>query len=159
MGLKFDKDFAEKLELRLRQIGERAVDGVVDEMRKGAKDIQQLAKDYAPYADVAHGGSPNSRQHLQSAIEIKEEKDGRRKSFRVFVNGNRIGNDGKLIGTYALLMHEFMAPGEPDIYQPSESTQAKPGAGGKYLARAYKETYKKILKAAADRARNAFGRF
>jgi hypothetical protein len=153
MGLTFDKNMARALELRLTQTGDRAVKGISDVMREGAEEIQKLAQDYAPYAPPELGGSEVEREHLQAAIEIAEDRGGvnRRLQMTVFVNGRRHGKGGKLIGSYAFLMHELLSPYGAPVFQARAGTLAKGRAGGKFLERAYRDTYKKILTAAREK--------
>jgi hypothetical protein len=158
VGLKFNPDFAAALTLTLQQTGHKAVDGVAQVMREGGEEIAELAKDYAPY----DASSPAGRGHLQDAIEVKTERTGinGRLVVTVWVNGNRLGNGGKRIGEYAFLMHEFLAPyGNPAIFHAGPGTLAKGSkAGGKFLERAYRDTYKSILQRAAERARAILSR-
>jgi hypothetical protein len=98
MGVKVSG--VEKLLYSLRQIGEQAVKGVSDEIRKGAYDIRDLAREYAPVDEgnleeailiEINQGDINGR--LQAFVYIDMEKAARKSS-----TGN--------VGGYAMRMHE-----------------------------------------------------
>lgn len=149
------EELARRVSLDIRQIGERAVKGVSQDIRDGGEAIAELAREYAPYAApwLEHNaGSEDPEAHLEAAIETKEIPDpSRRVAIRVFVNGNKPGHDGKPIGQYAYLMHEHEG-------EWSESTLEKPGAGSHYLLRAYQERADAIQQRAENTARKVFGK-
>jgi hypothetical protein len=154
---------AERVKVAIENHFEGAVKGINQVMREGAKEIELLAKDYAPYAPPELGGSEDPRRHLQEAIETKEEpKPGRRIALTVFVNGRRGGRvlgNGRVvsIGTYAWLMHEGLSPFGSGAYSAREGTLSKsPQAGGKFLERAYRDQRRMIINNAAEAARRAF---
>jgi hypothetical protein len=138
VGLTFDADFGEKLTVSLTQTGERIVASVNDVLADSAEEIQRTAQWYAPEDSGA----------LEEAIKVKKQRGGLRgrNVFTVFVDPNVRNPDGTYVGSYADLMHEFLAPyGDPAIYFPGKGTRSKgPQAGGKYLARAFQDIRQRI---------------
>ena len=143
MGMEIEG--ADRLEFLLTQLGEKASAGVVDQMRKEAIAMRDLARKFAP---VDHG-------NLEEAIKVQTlggERDnaGRftRKSFSVFVDMNMKGHDGRPISQYAYLMHEHLTPYGP--YNLGPNSQAKQEGqremvGGMYLERAAVEVSEGIM--------------
>lgn len=153
---------AERFKVTILNRYAKAVKGINMVLRDGAKEIQLLAQEYAPYAPPELGGSEDPRRHLQDAIEVKEEGDPQAKTFggkglkvTVWVNGRRQGRitaAGRVIsiGTYAWLMHEGLSPYGSGAYHARAGTISKnPYAGGKFLERAYKDQKQMIIKNAA----------
>ena len=65
-----------ELELKLLQVGDRAVNGMSDRMRKHAVLIRNLARDYAPVKSGL----------LEENIDYETIKEGRRNAYVVFVD-------------------------------------------------------------------------
>lgn len=146
---------------KLDQVGTRAQKHLVEVMRKGAEEIKELARDYAPYAPVELGGSPDQRRHLQEAIKVGEDRSGtnRRTSVFVYVDGAMQGAGNVYIDDYAWKMHESLSPYGSGLWHAREGTIAKgPYAGGQYLARAFKDQYKLIIRMAETYARKEFSK-
>ena len=151
----------ERVRVNLSQEGDRAVKGISDVLRKGAEDIKELARSMAPFRNPGdHGGSTDMDHHLDRAIDVKETTDSnRRLALTVFINGRKLGNDNKKIAQYAFLIHEGLTPYGSGEFKASDGTLGKgPQAGGKFMERAYKELYKKILSNAVERTRKVFGK-
>jgi len=144
---RFDPDF---LVGEINQAGERAVKGVSDMMKKEGEQIQELARDYAPYDDG----------YLEKSIKVQSGKDENgRVAVTVYVDGSTPAAGGKAVGDYALLMHEGLGPYGSGYYKPGEGTMAKIyagfKAGGKFLERAFKERTRTLVEKAAAAARRA----
>lgn len=146
----------EKLQFLLTQLGDKATDGVVDQMKKEAFAMRDLARKFAP---LDHG-------NLEEAIKVETLGGGRgangrfvRKSFSVYVDGNMKGYDGRPIAEYAYIMHEHLTPYGP--YNLGENSQAKQEGqremvGGMYLERAAAEVSDGIMNRLIEVARTYF---
>jgi hypothetical protein len=125
----------EELMLKLSQTGERAIRGVSDEIKDGAKDIQDLARLQAP---VDEG-------NLEDAIKVEFERTGinRRVEAFVYVDGDQEADDGKVVGDYAPRMHE----GTYNLGPRSKIKQSAAGVivGRKFLERAVDDLAPKII--------------
>lgn len=146
----------ETLQFLLTQLGEKATDGVVAQMRKEAFAMRDLARKFAP---LDHG-------NLEEAIKVQtlggeRGPNGRftRKSFSVFVDMNMKGYDGRPISEYAYLMHEHLTPYGP--YNLGKNSQAKQEGqremvGGMYLERAAVEISEGVMNRLIEVARGYF---
>jgi hypothetical protein len=143
MGIKVHG--VESLLMRLHQTGERAVKGVSDEIRKGAYEIRDLAREYAPEREG----------NLEAALSIEvntADINGRLQAF-VYVDEthparrSRTGN----VGGYAMRMHE-------SFYNLGPKSRAKDAGRGivgrKYLERAAAELGPEIMERVTTRVRN-----
>lgn len=135
---------AEELRYLLKQAGQKAVKGAIDQMRKEAQKIADLARQMAP---VDEGD-------LEKAIIVTEEGGGRDSSGRFARKQLSVGVDmdapagfnkrGEQItvGAYAYVMHEHLAPfGKFGLGPLSRLKQSRQSVmvGGKYLERALAE--------------------
>lgn len=134
MGVKIEG--VEKLLLNLRQIGEHAVKGVSDEIRRGAYEIRDLAREYAP---VDEG-------NLEEALSIEINRDdinGRLQAF-VYIDVGHAARKSVTgdVGGYAMRMHE-------GFYKLGPKSRAKDGGrrrvGRKFLQRAADELSEEIM--------------
>ena len=110
MGVEVDG--VEELMVLLRRAGQKAAKGALDQMRKEAAEIQQLARQMAP---VDEGD-------LEKAIVTREVGGGRDESGRfasksiiIEVNGDApagLDKEGRprTVGQYAYIMHEHLTP-------------------------------------------------
>jgi hypothetical protein len=144
------------LEARLNQIGDRAVKGVSDVMRRAAIRIRDLARAYAP---VKTGLLERS---IDYAV-IRDDK--RRNSYIVFIDLDEIkvntkGNV-KELGDYAFLMHEGLSPYGSGAFKLGKKSAAKRArgkkVGGRFLTRAAKDGLGDILGEAAKEVRRVTG--
>jgi hypothetical protein len=150
MGLKANFNPGQ-LEFSLRQIGERAVKGMSERMRRTVVKIRDLARDYAPHLTG----------DLESAIEYAQIKDGRRNAFVVFVDLDRTHGKNKDVGDYAFLMEENLRPygrkSIPRSYQLGALSRQKAAGGkkvgGRFLARAIKEGTDELMADLAEEVR------
>jgi hypothetical protein len=135
MGLEVEG--IEELAFLIEQVGEKAKDGVVEQMRKEAFAMRDLARKMAP---MDHG-------NLEEAIKVETTGGGRnslgqftRKSFTVYVDMNMPSYDGRGIARYAYIMHEQLYPAGPlNLGENSILKQlGQPDAmvGGLYMTRA-----------------------
>lgn len=121
---------------RLARIGKQTSDAELARLRRGAREMERLAKMYAP---VDEG-------YLEEAIVTKEtrvETLNRRYEILVGVDPDRLGPGYTDYGyRYDIAMHEGFVNGEP--YQLGPKSLAKQAAlgvrvGPKYLKRAFDE--------------------
>lgn len=145
MGVKVSG--VEELIAQLSQIGKKADRGVADELRRGAEEIAQLAREQAP---VDEG-------NLEDAIKAEEDRSGinGRIQTYVYVDSNHPAEDGKTVGDYAEFMHE-------GSYQPGPLSVAKARGNGrivgrKFLERAVDELKPEIVKRVASRLKRDIG--
>lgn len=132
-----------QFEFSLRQIGDKAVKGMAERMRKTIITMRDLARDYAP----------RKSGDLESAIEYALVKDGRRNSFVLFVDLDKIHGSkaSKTVGDYAYLMEEQLRPygRKGKAYKLGRISLAKAATGkkvgGRFLARAIEETTKDLM--------------
>ena len=131
----------------LQQTGEKSSTVALDEMRNQAVILRDLARSYAPV----------DKGNLEEAIQILEDYGGlnRRKRVFVYVNTARSVGRGKSIGTYAMAMHEALAPYGSGSFRLGRKSRAKRAAGnkvgGKFMSRARRDRAKAIVKAINDR--------
>lgn len=131
----------EELMWRLRQGGQRAVKGAINQMREEALDIRDLAREMAP---VDEGD-------LERSIKVREEGGGRgeggrftQKTLVIEIDGDVPAGKNKLgetvtVGDYAYIMHEYLTPfGRYGLGPRSQAKQDGSNVlvGGKFLERA-----------------------
>ena len=138
----------EELKFLLEQAGTTAMAGVLDQMRKEAKAIRDLAREMAP---IDHG-------NLEEAIVTKDEGGGRgaggrfqRKSIAVMINMELSVPErpGKTVGDYAWEMHEHLSPFGPlklGEYSEAKQQGQQVMVGGKFLERAADQVSKDMMK-------------
>lgn len=146
----------DELRYLLEQGGQKAVRGVVDQMRKEAEAIQKLAQEMAPL-DLGN---------LEEAIKVRELGGGRsrmgrfqKKSFEVFVDGDMPVPErpGKHISDYAWEMHQHLTPyGFLKLGKHSQAKQegSKEVVGGGYLERAVQKVSERMMGRLIDVARS-----
>jgi hypothetical protein len=155
MGIKMTSNVG-AMELRLDQIGERAVKGVAGVMRQHAIRIRDLAREYAPVKTGL----------LEKSIDYAVIKNGRRTSFVVFIDLDALkstGSEGNTteLGEYAFIMEESLRPygrkGKPLQLGKRSAEKRASGkkVGGRFLARAIVDGTKDILGDAAREVRRA----
>lgn len=147
------------LETKIAQLGERAVKGMSDKMRKHAVLVRNLARDYAP---VRSG-------MLEDNIDYVTVKDGRRNAYVVFVRleapRTRSNAAGQTrtdeLGDYAPLMEEGLSPYGRGRYKLGKRSRAKRASGkkvgGRFLARAVKDGTKTLMPELVDAVRRITG--
>ena len=120
------------LTFALTQIGERALRGISTVMEEEGAEIQALARSYAP---VDEGD-------LESAIKLEKDRSGEHGRTRVFVyvDMDAPADHGKVVGDYAMLMHEGLAPYGSGAFHLGklsiEKMMAGNNVGGKFMERA-----------------------
>lgn len=142
----------EALLANLSQTGDRAVRGVSDEIKRGAKKIQDLAREYAP----------EDEGNLSESIKVEVDRsgiNGRVQAF-VYVDGDAAAEDGT-VGDYALAVHEGVAPygsgGHGRIGEKSMAKDAGRGVvGGKFMERAVDQLQVEIAEDLTQAARKVF---
>lgn len=156
MGMEIEG--ADELAILLTQSGGKAVKGVLDQMRKEAAKIQELAQKYAP---IDHG-------NLEDAIKVRTQGGGRdesgrfgRKSISVFIDMNAPAFDGRTVGEYAYVMHEHLLPFGSGGYNLGKHSQAKQAGqseivGGRFLERAADDVSKDMMNRLINVARDYF---
>lgn len=109
---------------KLSQTGERAVRGVSEEIKEGAKDIQDLARLQAP---VDEG-------NLEDAIKVEVDRSGinGRIQAYVYVDSDQDTGDGRTVGEYSNYMHE-------GTYNLGPRSQIKQSAAGVVVGRKFLE--------------------
>lgn len=133
MGMGFAGGFTpENLVLALRQGGERVVRRAREAMKREADKIVLLAKSNAPV----------DKGDLEASIRAeKEYEDNKRLQINVMVGGGEVD-------TYAVQMHEGLAPYGSGAFHLGPGSRAKAAAGndvgGKYLERAFEARRDKI---------------
>jgi hypothetical protein len=127
-----------QLEVNLQQIGERAVKGMSDKMRRTAVKIRDLARDNAPH----------KTGDLERAIDYTTVKQGGRNAYVVFINVDALRSEGDgQIGDYAWIMERQLHPHGRQAglrrfnLGPGSLVKAAGGkkVGGRFLSRAVKE--------------------
>jgi hypothetical protein len=143
-------------EARLNQIGDRAVKGMSDRMRKTAIKIRDLAREYAPYKTGL----------LEKNIEYETIRDGRnRNAYIVYINldASRLGARQGELGDYAWIMHGSLRPygnkGKPLRLGPGSVAKAASGrkVGGRFLTRAVKDATANLRSDLASEVRRVTG--
>lgn len=134
----------ESLLTRLHQVGEHAVKGVSDEIRRGAYEIRDLAREFAP---VKEGD-------LEDALSIEvnqQDVNGRLQAY-VYVDESHYSRKSKTgtVGGYAMRMHE-------GFYKLGPKSKAKDGGTGlvgrKFLERAVEELAPEIMERVNNKIR------
>ena len=162
MGLDVRDNFdlqIRELEAKIRQVGPKAIKHGIEEMRKEGETISDLARDYAPIQDGK----------LWEAIKSEDADGGRddlgrrqRVSVSVYVDGSMPGSpswtgEDRLVGDYAMLMHEELGPYGSGRFQPGPLTALdSPPRGGKFLERAVKERASAFYQRMTERFRRFF---
>lgn len=152
MGVKVEG--IDELAYLIRQSGDKAAHGVVEQMRKEAKKMRDLARKMAPVDE----------HNLEKAIKMRElggnrDRRGRftRKSFEVFIDETAPGTRAESVGEYAYLMHEYLTPFGPYKLGP-KSRQKQAGqtemVGGAFLERAVDEVSQDMMDRLIDVARS-----
>lgn len=117
------------------QIGDRAMRGVSTVMIDEGEKIKELAKSNAP---VDEG-------NLEEAIKMEVDRGGihGRTRVSVYIDEAMEAGNNKVVGDYAILMHEGLAPYGSGAYNLGVKSQAKAAGGGdvggKFMERAIKE--------------------
>jgi hypothetical protein len=148
MGLKSNFNPGQ-LEFNLRQIGERAMVGMSGRMRKAAIKIRDLAREFAP---VLTGD-------LESAIDYAAVRDGRRNSYVVYVDLDKVHGGDKTVGDYAFIMEEQLRPygNRGKALHLGRLSQSKAAGGkkvgGRFLSRAIKEGTTELVNELAEEVR------
>jgi len=96
MGIKVRGDYGVKK--KLENISKRSSKGALREMRKGGKQIEELAKKMAP---IDEG-------NLEEAITYEEDRSGinNRIAIKIFVDEDKVVTAKKNVGDYALIVHD-----------------------------------------------------
>lgn len=143
-------------EARLNQIGDRAVKGMSDRMRKTAIRIRDLAREYAPVKSGL----------LEKSIDYVTIRDGKgRNAYVVYIDldAMRTGKRQGRLGDYAWIMHSQLRPygnkGKPFKLGPGSIAKAAGGrkVGGRFLTRAVKEATKNLRAEMATEVRKVTG--
>ena len=135
----------------ITQIGERAVRGVAAAMTEEAHFMAEVAKSYAP---VDEG-------NIERAIKVETDRLGTntRKRVSIIVDSDVASESGKLVGAYATLIHEGLAPYGSGFYQLGEKSirkmQAGNNVGGKFLERAVYENMPDLIRRVNEMAARA----
>lgn len=155
MGLTM-KYNAQQLEYLLNQVGERAVKGMSERMRKCAIRVRDLARDYAPIKTGL----------LEQSIDYKVIRDGRRNAYVVFIDldASRFSGEG-VLGDYAWVMHQQLHPYGRQIgekrYDLGRLSALKAGGGkrvgGRFLSRAIKDGTKELFTELVNEVRKVTG--
>lgn len=154
LDIKFKPDL---LEAAIAQLGDRAIKGMSDKMRKIAVRIRDLARDNAPHKtglleeEIHYGTKPGKNRRNTFVIWI--DLDAARKN----------GKKGEL-GDYAFIMEEQLRPhgrgaGKPLQLGPGSRDKARTGkkVGGRFLARAFIDATKNIENELAAEVRRVLG--
>jgi hypothetical protein len=129
------------------QRGERAVKGVSEIMLAESEKIAQMAQEFAPVDE----------HDLERAIMVEKDRTGtnRRLMTAVFVDESAVTEKGDaLVGEYALMMEEGLAPYGSGAFNLGEKSKEKARGGykvgGKFMARAFEEGKKRLMKRVRD---------
>lgn len=120
----------------LENVGKKTNRKALAEMRKGAQQIKELSKNYAP---VDEG-------NLEAAHKVMEDRQGLNNRVRIYVyiDESMAGTGkNKTVGDYATVMHE----GTYDLGPLSRAKMSATGyVGRKYLEKASEELEPQIVK-------------
>jgi len=151
MGMKISFD-ARAIVAKLTQIGEHAEKRGAEALRKGAHEIRNRARAYAP---LEHGG-------LEHAIQVYSDRSGinRRRVYYVYIDPDMPELDAggkptsRKVGRYMMMMHE----GSYNLGKRSLAKEASSGVsvGPKFLERAADEVIDKLNQAVAQHIRGIF---
>lgn len=143
------------MEMRISQIGDRAMRGMARRMRLAAIEIRDLARDNAPVKTGL----------LESAIDYTMIREGRREAFVVFIDldaTKETGQNGRQVevGDYAYLMEEQLRPyGRGDKYALGPLSRRKRAGGkkvgGRFLGRAISDVTKSLMAELAGEVQRA----
>lgn len=139
------------LEASLTQIGDRAVKGMSDRMRKRAILIRDLARAYAPY----------NTGLLERSIDYETIRQGGRNAYVVYIDVDAARTTGRgQLGDYAWIMHTQLRPygnqGKP--YQLGPGSRAKGRkVGGLFLTRAIKDGMAGLMEEMGQAVRQVTG--
>jgi len=145
----------DELRYLLEQGGQKAVRGVINQMRKESEAIQKLAQEMAP---IDHG-------NLEEAIKVREvggrNSMGRfqKKTIEVYVDGDMKVPErpGKHISDYAWEIHQHLTPyGFMKLGKHSQAKQeaSKEVVGGGFLERAVQKVSERMMGRLIDVARS-----
>ena len=134
MGMRIE-DYASVM---LENIKQSAPRGALAAMRKGAEDIQELAREMAPV----------EKHNLEESIQIAEDREGARGRTRVFVYIDEgMAAEGRpfgvTVGDYAVYMHEGKYKLGPKSKEKQSGTSVR--VGRKFLERAADELAPEIF--------------
>ena len=144
------------MEVKLYQIGERAMKGMSERMRKHAILIRDLAREYAPVKSGL----------LERSIDYAVIKENRRNTYIVFIDLDALRYNGKgQLGDYAWVMEQQLHPygrqaGSKRYYLgPRSAAKAASGkkVGGRFLSRAIKDGNKTMLSGLIQEVRKVTG--
>lgn len=147
MASRIEMEGVSELIAILEQTGEKAKRGVLAQMRKEAKEIQRLAREYAPIDE-------GNLEESITVEDVEEERDERgrftKKSVAVFIDFLAAGSNGALaVGEYAYVMHELLLPYGAGGYNLGKNSVAKDGGrgvvGGRFLERAVDDVSKGLM--------------
>jgi hypothetical protein len=148
VNIKMDEASISKVFGKMVNAAKRSTRAARHRMEDGAKDIRDLARNYAP-VDMGN---------LENAIKIGHEKGEKgRRIFVVYVDEAMTGKNGRSLSYYAKPMHE-------GTYTPSKKSESKgeslgiginkpgslEGVGRKYLERAFLKMEDEIERKLAD---------
>lgn len=143
MGLKMLTN-PSAMEAKLTQVGDRAVKGMSERMRRHAIMIRDLARSYAPVKTGL----------LERSIDYAVIRDGRRNGYVVFIDLDAVKYtaEGKsiILGSYASLMEDRLRPHGrmgPELHLGTLSKAKAAGGkkvGGRFLSRAINEGLRNI---------------
>lgn len=132
------------MEMKLSQLGERAVKGMSDRMRRHAIMIRDLARSYAPVKTGL----------LERSIDYTTIREGRRNAYVVFIDLDAVkshGKDGEVsLWEYAGIMEDQLRPHgrRGPALKLGALSRAKAASGkkvgGRFLGRAINEGLKNI---------------
>lgn len=146
-----------ELELKLLQVGERAIKGMSERMRKHAVLVRNLARDYAPIKSGL----------LEDNIDYETIKEGRRNAYVVFVRTEaereRERADGSVyqdtLGDYAMIMERELRPYGKGNLKLGLRSRAKKASGkkvgGEFLKRAIKDGTSNLMPGLVDAVKKA----
>jgi hypothetical protein len=147
----------DQLRVLLTQGGQKAVRGVIEQMRKEATAIKDKAQEMAP---LEFG-------NLEQAIKMREVGGGRnsfgqfsRKSFEVYVDGEMPVPErpGKRVSDYAWEVHQHLTPyGMKKLGEWSQAKQSTSNevVGGGFMERAVAKVTDKMMGRLIDAANRA----
>lgn len=146
------------LEASIAQLGERAVAGMSNELRRTIREARDLARDYAPVKTGL----------LEKSIDYLTVKDGktRRNKYVLYIDldAQRLGNASGQLGDYAWIMEMELRPygrKRPGTkhrgYTLSARSQLKRAAGKDVGGKFFERAIKKATAGLVERVRLAAG--
>lgn len=146
-----------QLEAAISQVGERAIKGMSDRMRKIAIKTRDLARDYAPHRTGL----------LEDEIDYATIRQAGRNVYVVYINLDAARRRGQgELGDYAFTMEEELHPygrqrGGHRYYRLGPGSIAKAAGGkkvgGRFLARAVKEATASVPEQMLEEVRRVLG--